>query len=290
MCSTQADNSEPMTMAMREPVIFDYLDYRPYLRDLFAFKKETRGLSYRGLAQKAGFTSSNYCLLVIQGKRNLSVEGVHRLAKAFPIPPAQRDYFERLVAFNQARNHEEKEAHFSKLAKLGIQKGYQSLDRDQYLFFSKWYHVALRELIARADFRESVNWVNDKLGLQLSLKEFKQAIDILLNLKLVERQRGRLRVTSEKLSIRPEIFDLNITNFHKSMLVKAAESLDQIPTDEREYGSLTVNLSAAEITEVRKRLIDLRREIHQLASEQTTRDSEIYQLNFQLFRLSRKEG
>src|SRR6478609_3677893 len=63
-------------MAGGDPVhIFSYLDYRHFLRDLYAQKKASeRGFSHRAFSKRAGLSSTNYLHLVMQGKRNLSPE------------------------------------------------------------------------------------------------------------------------------------------------------------------------------------------------------------------------
>ena len=63
--------------------LFEYMNYRDYLRDYYAEKKKQHAFySFRLFAQKAGFASPNFFKLVIDGKRNMSKESVFRFSKA----------------------------------------------------------------------------------------------------------------------------------------------------------------------------------------------------------------
>ena len=55
-------------------MIFEYDDYRIFLKDFFNAKKQEKpSFSQRYFAKKVGFNAHNFCTLVIEGKRNLSI-------------------------------------------------------------------------------------------------------------------------------------------------------------------------------------------------------------------------
>src|SRR5690349_5207588 len=72
------------TVATESPVgVYEYLDYRAFLRDHYAAKKAaSRAFSYRSFSKRAGVSSPNYLKLVIEGKRNLSGKMAERFALA----------------------------------------------------------------------------------------------------------------------------------------------------------------------------------------------------------------
>jgi uncharacterized protein (TIGR02147 family) len=52
--------------------VFDYRDYRAYLRDVYQSRKSSEyGFSYRAFAKRAGLSAPNYLKLVAEGQRNL---------------------------------------------------------------------------------------------------------------------------------------------------------------------------------------------------------------------------
>jgi uncharacterized protein (TIGR02147 family) len=61
--------------------LFDYLDYRQYLRALFDEKKQgNTGFSHRTLMEKLSLQSPGHMLFIMQGKRRLTTAIALRLA------------------------------------------------------------------------------------------------------------------------------------------------------------------------------------------------------------------
>ena len=53
------------------PDVFDYLDYRAYLRDYYAYAKSARrGFSHRTFSRRAGLGSPNHLKRVMEGRQN----------------------------------------------------------------------------------------------------------------------------------------------------------------------------------------------------------------------------
>lgn len=86
--------------------VVEYDDYRRFLRDYYQERKRTQsgGYSYERFAQDAGAKSPNFFQLVIEGKRNLTLETLHRTADALGLEGVERDSFEWLVNENQTED------------------------------------------------------------------------------------------------------------------------------------------------------------------------------------------
>ena len=66
--------------------IFDYTDYRKFLRDRFVeTKAKEPTFTYRNLALRAGFKSAGFFTQVLQGKTNLSDQ--MRVMEEHPLLP-----------------------------------------------------------------------------------------------------------------------------------------------------------------------------------------------------------
>lgn len=272
---------------MNRPNIFEHLDYRNFLKDMYLFKKQTsKGFSYRTFSRLAGFKSSNFYKLIVDGKRNLSGEAISRFAKGLGLTRSEVNFFEALVLFNQALSAEEKNRYYERIAHSKSYNHVKQLENHQYDYFSNWYYVALRELVLLPGFREDPQWINRKLKTKLSEDEIKKAVQVLLDLKLIHRDEyNRLKQTDEKIVTVPEIASLVALNFHKEMIQKANDSLEQTKTAHRDISALTVTLSKKQFDQIRDRLQQFRREVHAIAMEEKNPDA-VYQVNFQLFNLS----
>ena len=74
--------------------IFEYLDYRAYLRDFYAQQKgKSAAFSHRAFSRRAGLRSSNYLSLIMKGERDLSSEMAPRFAKACGLAKGEADFF-----------------------------------------------------------------------------------------------------------------------------------------------------------------------------------------------------
>ena len=95
---------------MDTPVsVFDYLDFRAYLADVYVQKKaEGRSFSYRAFSRRAGLKSPNHLKLVIDGQRSLTPHSALRYVKALRLDEDEAAYFIDLVSFNQASSTAER--------------------------------------------------------------------------------------------------------------------------------------------------------------------------------------
>src|SRR5262245_22843026 len=95
--------------------LFQYFDYRDFLRDRYRVLKARRRFSYRLFARRAGFRSSNIFKLVMEGRRNLTEKSSRMFAKGLRLNRSEGEYFRELVLFNQAATHEEKNERYRQL-------------------------------------------------------------------------------------------------------------------------------------------------------------------------------
>ncbi len=132
--------------------IFDYTDFKKYLADYYEEKKSKNpNFSYQYLADKAGFKNRGFIYNIINGNKNVSKSNCFKISYALEHNKYEAEYFENLVAFYQAKNLKEINYFFDKINQIKNRgKGYtktQLIRQDQYEFYSKWYHSAIRSII-----------------------------------------------------------------------------------------------------------------------------------------------
>ena len=99
------------------PSIFEYMDYREFLRDYYRWKKVlSPSFSYTVFAKKAGFGSKSFLPHVINGIRDLSRDSIFQIGEALGLDAKAMSYFEDLVGFNQSKALKQKAHFFSRLA------------------------------------------------------------------------------------------------------------------------------------------------------------------------------
>jgi hypothetical protein len=246
------------------PNVFEYTDYRKYLADWFGEKKKAQpAFSYASFAQKAGFSDRGFFHNVIHGKRGLTKES--------------------LVKVSQAIGH-------SKAGVRGFEKKAvraQQLRKDQYEFFSNWYHVVIRSLIdlypAITDYAQLAKMVYPAV----KPKEAKKSVELLLRLGLVERQKnGSFGISSKVLSTGREVQSFAAQHFHLACMELAARALRELQGDKRNISGLTLGISRKAYDKICDIIYSTQEKILEVAEKDTDSDS-VYQLNFHFFPVSR---
>lgn len=274
-----------------QPDVFRFRDYRAYLRAFYAHKKRHEyGFSLRAFSKRSGLRSSNYLKLVMDGDRNLTPEMAARFATACGLSGQASAYFCDLCAFNQAKNADERERTYGRLRRFRRYRETYRLDPAQEKYYSQWYIPAIRELCARPDFREDPKWIGRTLTPKVAPRDVERALSVLLELGLLERDgEGRLRQSESLVETAEGPLSHHVVRFHRAMLERAADALDDTPRDEREIASLTLCLSEGQLEELKRRLVRIREELlHVFQSDDDAR--RVVQVNFQLFPLSKKES
>lgn len=268
--------------------VYDYLDYRAFLRDFYAEKKaKSRAFSYRSFSKRAGVASPNYLKLVVNGQRNLSAKMAEKFAHACRLDADASRYFVHLVAFNQAKNSNELSLNYGKLTSFQRYRQAHKLELAHAAYYSDWFMPAIRELAASRDFHADPEWIADRLIPSITPLQAAQALETLVELGLlVKDASGRLVQADALLSTGPETRGLHIAAFHRAMTQRAIESIDLVPAPERDISALTLCLSRGGLRAFKERIQRVRRELLELSALEAEPE-QVVQINFQLFPLSR---
>ncbi|EKD42451.1 MAG: hypothetical protein ACD_73C00148G0002 [uncultured bacterium] len=264
-----------------------YKNYRVFLEDYFKQRQlESDGkFSYRQFSKEAGFGSPNYLPMIIAGKKNLSHEGIYRIAQAMELARKDTEIFETMVYFNQSKKPEEQKHYFDRLLQF---KGFSianTVTKDQYSFLTSWYNVAIRELVSLVSFKPNLFWIAKKLAPNITAQQSKEALELLERLGLIKKDKGKWKTTAEHIKTDPIINDFVAYTFHEQMIDLAKSSLKQ-PANSRDISAVTMSVSLDQFTEIKKKLATFRDEIQTYLNESTDKPDRVVQFNYQLFHLS----
>lgn len=275
------------------PKIFNYQDYRQFLADYYEEKKNvTETFSYQNFSRKAGFSSKSFLFNVIKGKKTLSRASVVKLSVAIGLSKTESAYFENLVYFNQAKTFSERNFYFEKLNEIHPVSTEASLARnlrkDQYEFYSQWYHVVIRSLLDMYPKLSDPLTISKMVYPKISVKEVQKSIDLLFRLGLVEKNKnGGYSLNSKIISSGKDLHSLAAQQFHLTCMEFASEALKKLPSDKRNVTGLTLGISKSTYDKICGEIQSFQERILSLAERDANSDS-VYQLNFQLFPVSQK--
>ena len=267
--------------------IFEYLDYRLYLKDYYLEKKKMSKFSFREFSKMAGFTSPVFIKLVIEGKSNVRKSSIGKLSQALGLVKTERYFFENLVMFNQAKNIDEKMRFLEKLKKsTSTLKSYVLTD-EHFEYFSQWYHAVVKELLNEMEFKGDYTLLAGTILPPVKVAEVEQSVQLLKRLGLVnEDENGVLRVTRQFISTAGiSMQALAVKNVQRKMAHLAADAIDSTPPPERDISGVSIGISQEGFNKVQEELARCRQRLLEIAAEDKL-SNRVYRVNLHLFPLS----
>jgi uncharacterized protein (TIGR02147 family) len=279
-----------MTQENVEPEILNYTNYRVYLQDYYAYKKQSsHAFSLRFFAEKAGLSSHAHLKLVMDGKRSITRTTITKMLLGLGIKGKRAEYFEQLVFFNQAKSEQERQVYYEKLLKVSPQSRIRKLEDSQFRIFREWYHVIIREMVGLHGFKGSPEWISKKIRSKVSPKKVDDSLHLLLELGLLNRTAGGYSQCESLLATEDEVQNLLVTDFHKQMISLAADSLDEVSGKNRDISSVTIPILKKDFDNLKKHIQLMRKELLHYSAPQGEAE-EVVQVNIQLFPLTGDSG
>lgn len=270
------------------PDIFKYTDYRKFISDYYAEQKAAlRAFSYQYFARKAGIPNKGFLYNVISGHRNISESMAIKIARAMELTNKETDYFENLVSLNQAQSLWDKDYFLNKvLAIKSTKKGSGSIRRtrlDQLEFYSKWYYSVVRSLLDMHDFKDDYARLARSVYPPILPKEAKRAVQLLLKLGLIEKQKeGNYTLTDKTITTGPDILKAGLLNFQLESAELAKNAIRELPSSRRHISGLTLGISRKTYEAICREIESFQEKLLGMAEEDKEADN-VYQFNFQFF-------
>ena len=268
--------------------VFDYLDYRTFLRDLYQSRKAIdKRFSCRFIAQKVGFRSASYFTQVLNGRSAMTPEMAVRFAAFLRLEVREAEYLELLVLHDRARAAGERRGYLEKLA--SFREGSKRLvPSEHFEYFEKWHHTAIREFLHIEPFDGDYKALGKRLRPPIAASKARESIELLLELGMARRENG-LVVRSDRQSTTTgeAVKSVQVDQFHASTLELASRSIDGLERGERSLSSLTMTLSPEARRRIEAEIADFRAKILSIA-ESDSGETAVYHMGIQLFPMTRE--
>jgi uncharacterized protein (TIGR02147 family) len=239
--------------------------------------------SLRAFAKSVGL-SAPFLSQVLTGRKNLSIEAAAGLTEKLGYSPEEASAFCQQVQVGNASTL--KTRNILQSRELDVESGFSSLELESFAVMSDWYHFAILELSTCKGFRSNTSYISEKLEIAPAVAE--RAVDRLLKLGLLRKEKGRWFKTNKFLATPTDRPNLALQNFHAQMLEKARRALTDVPVQERDITGVTLSVSAERMPiakkEIRRFLMRMSKILDSDVAEQ------VVQLNVQFFPLCHKTG
>lgn len=273
------------------PDIFRYSDGRQYLQDWWDWKKSVSPrTSFRSFATRAGCSAS---LLkdVLEARRRLTPDSASKFGKAMSLGERERAYLGALASFNGSRSMDVRNQAFAELTRLRHESFVKYLHPEQYVAWTRWHHMAIRELVGLPGFCEDPEWIASRLEPPILPRDAADAIADLLRLGLLARDAaGRIVASDRAISSEYDVPSPVVRNFNQQMIQLGLTAPDRIDLERREISGLTLGLSQECFDRIKERIRIFKQEILGMVVEDRRPSGVVAQLNFQLFPLVRADS
>lgn len=276
------------------PDVFDYTDYRAYLADCYREKKQLNPhFSYAVWSGKVGFGNKGFLHNVIHGTKNLSKQSVVKISRSLKHTKAEADYLENLVFFNQAVDRDERNHFYEGMVAVRSRNPKTverlQLRKEQYEYYSEWYHSAVRSIIGLVKFTGDYQWLAKAVQPPILPKQAKKSVALLKKLGLLRRRKDDVyELTQVHITTGDEIIDLAALNFHRQSTDLAGRAIDNLPRNERNITGMTVGTSAHAYDKICEAARSFRHKVVEIVNNDAHHPDRVYQLNTHIFPLSRK--
>jgi uncharacterized protein (TIGR02147 family) len=290
---TDIDSAGGKLVKPEPPHIFLYVDFRQYLKDFYTFKQDSdrgslRPYSYANFAAAADIKSPNYLRLIIEGKRNLSDDMVHKFSKALGHTRLERDEFTLLVHYGQSRNPEERIKHLKALSEFRIARQLQNgeISATPFETVPDWLGWFIFAMADQKDVKYNVKDIGEKLLARVGEKEIQDSLNRLINAGLIEKDEdGNLKKSRTLMEHAQDVVPQLVRKIQGELIYLGMESLLRDEANEREFGAVTLALTKEEFESVKFEIRKLRKKISKdiSSARNQSKGDRVYQLNFQLF-------
>jgi uncharacterized protein (TIGR02147 family) len=266
--------------------IYEYEDYRSYLRDFFSAQKESnKNFTHRYFAKMAGFSSSSFCLHVMNGRKNISGESIQKFIIALGLKGKAARYFEALIRYNQNKKLYDRELYFSQLNKIRRGTKFYRVNKRQFVLYSEWYFSVIRELAVHSDWNGDYRRLGNMVVPPLSEEKTKKAVETLIDVGLlIKNDYGTLRQNFPVVSAQAApAFVVN--KLKKDFLFKALEAEEKFRKPAKYSSSATLSMSMRSFEKAKVMIDDVRQALLTMAMNDMEVD-QVFQVNFQMFPLS----
>ncbi len=283
-------DTSQLTRMPEKPDIINYTNYRLYLADVHAARKQTDSrFSVRAFAKEAGFSSHTLMRYVLDGKRNLSKKTLLKLSMALKLTRDRAEYFENLVFFNQSKTLDEKNTYYQRLLKSEKPNGLKKLEENQFRIFSTWYHSAIREMLSLSTFRNSPEWIAGQLQPKIEPKEAQGSLKLLLEAGLIKKTANGYLAVDDAITTDDEVLPLFVRNYHLQMIEMAKKSIDSVEPERRDISAVSFAIREEDFPKLKKQIQLMRKELRHFAVEDG-HGERVVQVNIQLFPLNKGKG
>ncbi len=261
-----------MSKSDLSPFVFsNHTDFLKAVRNHYGDRRHK--ISLKVWATRLGYRSSRSLEQVLSGERLPSENLLFRLGQNLKLTAIEVRYLGLMVQREKQilkkKPVQDFDAEMNRLRPLRYEAQY--INNEVFRRVSEWYPLVIRQLALTPHFKNDLNWIAHRLRGKLTTSQIAAALS----------EWQRLSLESRTIYTQEDVPSQAVRTFHRKMLYKAAEAIDEFAVDEREFISLTFRTSKKNIPRMKKILRSVRDQLNEELSDDS--GEEVFQLCLALF-------
>ncbi|MCO4753478.1 MAG: TIGR02147 family protein [Bacteriovoracaceae bacterium] len=273
---------------MNEVDIFQYDNSTLFLRESWEKKRGfNKNFTLRAWAKQLGISSYGTLHQMIKGMRPFPKKYAIALGESLNLGAKEVLYFETLIDYERSKTLKEKEHFANRLKELAPGEKITTYEVNSFQYLKDPLNGAIIEMTSLKDFNSDPIWIKERLAINASVNEIKEALRILNELEFLKfDENGKLKRQHIKIRSTKDVKSQALREYHKNIMRHASDALETQDVLEREYNAVAFGVKKSSIPEIKE---NIRKYINDLVQEHEAIDGEaedIYQLSNQFYKLT----
>ncbi len=281
------ENSLDKVSAIQFESFQEYFKYR--VQTEFVSASGVKRSNLEKLAKALGYSSASSLSMIFTGDRLPSREFLDATSNYWKLSNEEDQYIRNIVQLERLKK--KGKATTQMMERLGRFKKINpshKLSLNEFSLIRDWYPFVIQALISSFDFREDYNWISRKLRRKVTPAQVKKSIELLLDLRIVERNsKGELKRSHTEIETTHELPSEAIREHHKGMMARAIEAVDEQEISARHFNSLTLKFDSKNMALAKQKILNFVVDFN--AQFDVENSNQIYQLNLQFFEHTKDE-
>lgn len=278
-------------MNLEELSVIGFTNYRIFLATYFAQEKKSNPrFSYGEWAKRLNSKDASTLTKIIRGQRHPGPRLIGQLVTYFKFNDSESRYFRSMIQMEKVKEESVLRLQvLESLGKLNVKtRPKKEIDSEAFALISKWYSLAIRQMVKIPNFKLDSNWIADHLQFPVAAGEIQQMLETLISRGFLSVSEESKVAVSAPLDTINDKTDINVRNYHCEMLENAKTSIQKTATEEREFTSLTLAFQSSRIQEAKDLIRKFKADFDELLGEPNAGSDcdSVYQFQMQFFPLT----
>jgi uncharacterized protein (TIGR02147 family) len=268
--------------------LYQYEDYRQYLKDRFEEEKAVPGFSWRKFSAKAHISNPGFIKDVIDSRRKLSKDALQKLIKALAFLPHEAEFFQRIVAFAHTKKSEEKERIYNDIVFRRCRSNFAQLNPELTRYYQDYRYPMVRCALMAMEYKGEPSQISKFCKPSIPITVVRRIMKDLCDWGLVEVDQNGTYIVNQKFVEPSPKLGAQIRQINRRWIRIAEEALMAMEPNERHITSMLFSVSSSLRKQIAEKIERFRSEVWEMVKHDGEKHNCVMLLNSQFVPMSKR--